>query len=171
MNISLKPNPILAIWLPGFALTMFAIFFWHNGDKIGLLGDFQLMASISFWTVVVIITIAFIIGQLLDAARDIILENFVFEKLCGKLKWNFFFEADPALLEKVDEWYYLWYEMDANLVVAILIASILALVGKLSIDFFTWIAMAVALILFFCDARELRIEIKNLIDKYYKENK
>ena len=168
MNISLKPSPIIAIWLPGFALTTFVILCWHNGDKVGLFGALQLDTSISFWPAIAIIVASFIVGQFLDAIRDILLENFVFEKLCGEVKWQFFFEAKKESLENLDEWFYSWYEMDANIVVGSFVAIILALSGKVSIDCFAWIIIVAALVFFFLDAKELRSDIKEMIDRYYE---
>ncbi|MGD1046740.1 MAG: hypothetical protein ABR936_15635 [Bacteroidota bacterium] len=171
MNISLKPGPIISIWLPGFALTMFVLLSLQHWDLLGLVGSSQSQSSINFWVVILVVSIAFVVGQFLDAARDIVLENFIFERFCGEVKWEFFFEANKESLENLEEWFYTWYEMDANLVVAIVVAAILGIAGQITINFLTWILMTVALVLFFMDAKELRTDTKKMIDKYYSYKK
>ncbi|MGO9480258.1 MAG: hypothetical protein ACLP05_00560 [Candidatus Kryptoniota bacterium] len=171
MNISLKPSPIIAIWLPGFAFTLFVLFSLNSWDFQKIISGQFVQGGISFWSVVVVIVISFIVGQFLDAVRDILLENLVFKHICGEVKWKFFFEAEEKYLEKLDEWFYTWYEMDANMVVAIVVAAVLDFLRQIHVNFLAWIIMVVATVFFFLDAKELRRDIKQMIDLYYEQIK
>ncbi len=167
MNISLKPGPIISIWLPGFALTVFVSLSLQGWNLAGVVGPEK---SVGFWSVVAIIAISFVVGQFLDAVRDVVLENLVFDKICGKVKWEFFFEAKKESLDNLEDWFYTWYEMDANIVVAILVVSILGLFKEIPVNNLTWILMVIAAFFFFWDAKELRCSTKDMIDRYYDKN-
>jgi hypothetical protein len=167
MNISLKPGPIIAIWLPGFALTMFIVLSLSQWDLVGLVGEVQSKSGGSFWIMLAVIAIAFVVGQFLDAARDVILENLIFDRICGKVRWEFFFEGNKEKLQNLEEFFYRWYEMDANIVVAILLSAILGVFGLIHINILVGILMAFSLIFFFWDAKELRCATKEMIDRYY----
>lgn len=169
MNISLKPGPIISIWLPGFALTIFVSLSLRGWDLIGSVGNAQPQIEVSFWNVVALMAISFVVGQFLDAVRDVVLENYVFDKLCGTVKWQFFFEAEKQLLDNLEEWFYTWYEMDANIVVAILIVAILGIFRQIPINLLTWILLGVSAFFFFRDALELRRSTKEMIDRYYEK--
>ena len=123
--------------------------------------------SIGFWAAVAFIAIAFVIGQFLDAARDVFLENLLFARFCGQVKWEFFLEAKKEAIENLEDWYYTWYEMDANIVMAILFASILGVFKLVSINCLTWILMLIVGFFFFYDAFELRLWTKKMVDHYY----
>jgi hypothetical protein len=169
MNISLKPGPIISIWLPGFALTVFTLVSLQGWNLVGLVGHLQPDKSISFWFVIALMAISFVVGQFLDAVREVALENFVFDNICGKVKWEFFFEGSKKAIDNLEAWFYIWYEMDANMVVAILVAAILGLLKKIPINFLTGVLMTLAAFFFFWGAIQLRSSTKEMIDKYYEK--
>ena len=140
---------------------------WHVATLVGNSPD----KGISFWVVAVVIAISFVVGQFLDAIREVILENFVFNRFCGEVRWEFFFEAKRESLENLEEWFYTWYEMDANLVVALVLAGIVGLIRGIPIYWLIWIGIIVVIaIIFFLDAKELRTYTKKMIDRYYQFN-
>jgi hypothetical protein len=123
MNISFKPGLIVSIWLPGFALTAFLLIYIPNWNISEL--------ALNTWIALGIFAVSFVVGQFLDSARDALLENFLFERICGQVRWEFFFEADKELIAKLEEWYYMWYVLDANILIAIILAAILGLTQQI----------------------------------------
>lgn len=168
MDLSMKPSPVIAIWLPGFSLIMFVLLSLYEWSFTALVKNPGFDAVGLTLSGIVVLIIAFVLGQLLDAIRDAILENFLFERL-WPVRWEFFFEGPVDKINNLDEWYYTWYEFDANIVVAILVAIVLGIFNLILINPLTYVLMIIAMFFFFWDACELRHWTQKLIDEYYKE--
>lgn len=97
---------------------------------------------------------AFVLGQLLDSIRDL-LERF-FDRWGEQVNWEFFFTADRAKVDRLDDFYFTYYVFNSNLVLPLLTFCLLAAgCGHWVMAF----AIAVAAAIVFLDARSLRGEI------------
>src|ERR1035437_7825517 len=112
MNVSFKPSPVLAIWVPGFSLVLFVLLSLNRWDSLSL--AHATSNDFGFWRAAIVVVFSFVVGQFLDAVRDVVLENHVFNRFCGEVKWQFFFEAPREKIDNLEEWFYTWYELDAN---------------------------------------------------------
>jgi uncharacterized membrane protein len=165
MNVSFKPSPVLAIWVPGFSLAVFVLLSLNRWEALSL--SQTSLPEFGVWRAIIVVVLSFVVGQFLDAVRDVLLENFVFDKFCGTVKWQFFFEAPKEKLENLEEWFYTWYELDANLFVGLIIAMLLCAFGKVPANRLTWVLMVAGALFFFVDALELRKWFRTLIDDHY----
>ena len=164
MNFSLKPNPLIAVWVPGFLTLTAILFIAYLNASVALE---KLMTTVphsflAFW----IIIAGFAVGELLDAIRD--LSEYLWDRIC-KINWNFFFDADERHLRNLEEWYYTYYELDANLFLGILVTYVLAWLRLIRIDILPQCIMAIPTLIFLLGVISMRREIKNLIDDYYEK--
>jgi len=168
MNFSLKPNPLIAVWVPGF-LTLTAILFIAYLNGSGALEKLMTTVPPSFLAFWIIIA-GFAVGELLDTIRD--LSEYRWDHICNgkyKINWNFFFDADERHLRNLEEWYYTYYELDANLFLGILVTYVLAWLRLIRIDILPQCIMAIPTLIFLRGVISMRREIKNLIDDYYEK--
>ena len=149
MNFSLKPHQLVAHWVPGFLLLM-VIAVLHPSASEGVKALLPHSDALSGFVLAVL---AFAIGQLLDAVRDLC-EN-IWDRW-DKVDWDFFFEAKPEQIEKLDGSYFTYYVFNSNLVLPLLYFSL----GRLISGHYAQFALALAADAFFIvDARCLRKEI------------
>jgi hypothetical protein len=95
-----------------------------------------------------------VFGQLLDSARDF-LERF-WDRWDKQVNWQFFFAAERAKVDQLDDFYFTYYVFNANLVLPVLMFCFLALASRhWGMAFVTALAAAIL----FYDARSLRGEI------------
>lgn len=158
MNLSVKPQPLLAHWVPGFVIlivVLFSVCQWRFDQILKLMDSAGLAVAVTFAVV------AFVVGQFLDSVRDI-LDGFWHSIFKRKINWRFFFEGDSQQLQNLNEWFFTYYVLNANLVVGLLLVllpgSYLMTIPN-SILTWMWIAAGVFLV----DAVFLRIEIQKLI--------
>jgi len=164
MNFSLKPNPLIAVWVPGFLTLTAILFIAYLNASVALE---KLMTTVppgflAFW----IIIAGFAVGELLDTIRD--LSENLWDRIC-KINWDFFFDADERHLRNLEEWYYTYYELDANLFLGILVTYVLAWLRLIRIDILPQCIMAIPTLIFLLGVISMRREIKNLIDDYYEK--
>jgi hypothetical protein len=168
MNFSLKPNPLIAVWVPGFLTLTAILFIAYLNASVALE---KLMTTVppgflAFW----IIIAGFAVGELLDTIRD--LSEYRWDRICNgkyKINWDFFFDADERHLRNLEEWYYTYYELDANLFLGILVTYVLAWLRVIRIDMQSQIIMAFLTLIFLLSVILTRCEIKKLIQDYYHE--
>jgi divalent metal cation (Fe/Co/Zn/Cd) transporter len=164
MNFSLKPNPLIAVWVPGFLTLTAILFIAYLNASVALE---KLMTTVppgflAFW----IIIAGLAVGELLDTIRD--LSENLWDRIC-KINWDFFFDADERHLRNLEEWYYTYYELDANLFLGILVTYVLAWLRLIRIDILPQCIMAIPTLIFLLGVISMRREIKNLIDDYYEK--
>ena len=158
MNLSLKPNPLIALLVPGISVVAFAVLahYGWNFDALGIaLHDLGLALILGS------LVGGFIIGQALDACRNII--EMALDRR-WQIKWDFFFEADAQKIQNMEEWFYTWYEFDANLVLAILAIFLLQSVGLAPASKLLNVTLILLASVFLADAIVMRKEIWLLLD-------
>lgn len=171
MNFSLKPNPLIALWVPGF-LTMIAILLAaYIGGSLGVLNS---ITGLPLYAVgFVVIVVGFAVGELLDTLRDVLWENFL-DHLCNekyKIEWDFFFDGEERHIRNLEEWYYTYYELDFNLLAGEIIVYLLSWFSVIHISPAVQFVMVVPAALFLISALLVRGEIKKLIDEHYVPKK
>ena len=174
MNFSLKPYPLISHWVPGFFVVLIislSVYKWGPEDQMKAVKSLVDLGV--FFIGLAFVVIPFLVGQFLDAWRDL-LENIWDRK--SPIKWNFFIEGDRDILQSFQEYYFIYYAFDCNLVLGITLSIILFFL-------FWWlyfvrqppckwlclglVVAAFGLFIFYLDARMLRGEIKKYIDGYY----
>ncbi|MGD1046719.1 MAG: SET domain-containing protein-lysine N-methyltransferase [Bacteroidota bacterium] len=167
MNLSLKPHPLVAQWVPGFTLLCVIFFVAYLRCHILFLTVFnELGAPLSIFVAAVI---GFVIGQLLDATRDI-LEDVWDEKYPPAINWRFFFDGDSTKLKNLEEWYFTWYSLDANIAIALILfipSNILLMINPelRMVGILVMSIVIISFVIFFRDASILRANIKSYISE------
>lgn len=163
MNFSLKPNPLIAILLPGFT-TLVAIIFFKQAESPLV----TVIPNIDHTTfdMILIVTFGFVLGNFLDAVRDVLEGLF---DMVSPIKWDFFISGPKNYLQNFEEWFYTWYELDLNLV----LGTILFFICRWKSIFNQHIGFIIALIIFLIilsvSAVCMRIEVKTQIDRVYDD--
>jgi hypothetical protein len=133
MNFSLKPRQLLFAFIPGFFLIL-VIFILHL--KFEFTKESIDIEKFNLGLIFLIIVISYLVGIIIDSIRDGAVENFfdfLFaqftknNKLTWKAKpinWNFFFHASEKEIEKLDDNFYIWYVVNLNITISILLAFI-----------------------------------------------
>jgi hypothetical protein len=164
MNFAPKTGPIVAELLSGFTALLLAYFDLHGFS-------FQELHNLQGLDVIVIILIIWLLGTFIDVLRNL-LEHlwdcrwFVNEDL----NWDFFFHGEQGKLNNLDNYFWTFYVLDADLAIAILLFLFL---GRQLLYMtlgeareFGWqikVILSFVAALFAFDARSLRGEIKRLI--------
>jgi hypothetical protein len=144
MKFSLKPRVFLIGFLPGF---LFILAFLISYKEYNLHTVKKFAESISLFSGIAIVILSFIIGQIFDSFRDFFIEEKLFICLfktklyqkylknvkClknGDINWNFFSDASEKEIDKLDNNCYLFYLVNVNLSLCLIIISTLI--------FFNW---------------------------------
>jgi succinate-acetate transporter protein len=179
MNFSLKPNPLIAIWLPGTALLIIIILTCpqiYDEKFIQYLKGHRSLNIASISIILFIISIfGFIIGELLDCIRDIFEE--IIEKILKtsnkdswRIGWNFFVNADKDKIANLEEWYYTYYELDSNIFIGILLLFLLQIFSFIYIPC-TWnITLLIISLILIIDIIFMRKEIAKHTEEYIKND-
>lgn len=186
MDFNLKPHPLVAHWVPGVVacfVILASISRWEFGKLLAFVSP---TSSGLIFSIFIITVLAFVVGQLLDGLRNSFLESRWDKK--QPIKWDFFFEAEKDRIEVMDDNYFTWYAFDVNmcsaLVIGLLSAIVCFLVAVFGLDhrfpvsgvqlprtiIFTLLGFLTIWVLG-CDAKNLRLEIKTNIDKWYERRK
>lgn len=119
MSFSLKPRLFLIGFLPGFLFIAGCLALKKNCDYSSM---GKLLKDIILFSGTAIIVFSFIIGQVFDSVRDLIIENLLKFDLrkCKFVKennidWDFFYKADEKNIKKLDENFYLFYVINTNI--------------------------------------------------------
>ncbi len=102
---------------------------------------------------------AFLVGELLDAARDLILEH-ILDKF-QPLKWSFFSSEDMNKIENFKTSYFTYYVFDWNISMALLVVAVLAILN--SAPAWIYVVLAIPFVIFVFNAIRLRGEMKPLM--------
>jgi|GEM_PF-5370008 hypothetical protein len=162
MNLSLKPNPLIALWVPGMALLI-AIFLF-SPSYYNLISNQNISLSVGTVTIIMIAgsILGFIIGEVLDSIRDL-LEGYCYDKICHathEINWDFFYNGTKDEVENLEEWYFTYYELDSNLYIGIIVLFVLGCCGLISIPNIFIVLLSLVFIILFWDSMILRGEIK-----------
>jgi hypothetical protein len=159
MKFALNPHVLMAHWVPGFLVVMAVRSVLLNVSPLGdcLMGRDNSGEATAILSIVVF---AFLIGELLDAARDLILEN-ILDKF-QPLRWSFFSSEDTNKVENFKTSYYTYYVFDWNVSMALLVVAALAI--SYSAPTWTYVVLAISLVIFVSNAIRLRGEMKPLME-------
>lgn len=174
MNVSLKPNTLIAHLLPGafFLACLVSVLLVANPAWIATVKELSpsLIAVLGVFALI----ISLVLGLVFDAIRN--LTETLWDKLSASDNdgrwWDFFFRGDEKHLEYLMENYYSYYVFDVNLVIA--------LVASLMIISFLWakilsrifggdvlptiisVILVGVIVILVADARNLRRDIRRL---------
>lgn len=160
-------------FLPGFLFLTGVIVVCNDYNIVGLCA-FGNKLSVPLGIGIVIIS--FIIGQIFDSIRDYFIERWRykhFKKLRKKrrlryrkdVNWDFFYDAPIEKIEKLDDNYYIWYDLNVDLVISfvglVIFVLVHALFGKVNIiiDAVVIGISILSMIPLWKDADELRKEV------------
>lgn len=163
MNFSLKPNPLIAVWLPGF-VTLLAIFYFRQAESPLAAIATNLDSTLDAFA---LIAFGFVVGNLLDALRDIF--EWPADKF-SEINWDFFVSGFKEHLQNLEEWFYTWYELDCNLFLGSVIFLILRWKSILNTGGSLVMLLVVYLIVLAFSAVLTRHSIKTQIDRVYHGN-
>lgn len=182
MNFSLKPRVFLIGFLPGF-LFILAFLILSNDYDLDAVKEFA--ESISLFSGIAIVILSFIIGQIFDSFRDFFIEGLIFEWLFkwfskrkpyskylknGDINWDFFYVASEKQIDKLDNNYYLFYVVNINLAICLVVILVLILFNwhkKIPHDFIInklWLIISISISVFLLafDALVLRNDIAKI---------
>jgi len=160
-------------FLPGFLFLTGVIVVCKDYDIVGLCA-FGNKLSVPLGIGIVIIS--FIIGQIFDSIRDCFIEGWRYKHFKKQHKkrrlryrkdvnWDFFYDAPKEKIEKLDDNYYIWYDLNVDLVVSlvglVIFVFVHALFGKVNIipDGVVIGISILSMIPLWKDASELRKEV------------
>lgn len=124
MNFSLKPHQLVAHWVPGFVVVFFSAYI------IGLTCNLSISLLLQTGPLFLLAVAAFIVGQIIDAIRSHWLEGY-WDKKC-KVNWDFFFLCQDTQLENLDNFFYVYYVFDVNILIAFVLSGIIFIIGMLA---------------------------------------
>lgn len=165
MSFSLKPNAIIAHFLPGafFLLALAGMLLLGNTASVAYVCKLSgpmvaLLGGAGF-------SLALIVGLIFDAVRNSIWENIL--DLCDKVEWDVFAHGEEKFRENLIDSYYGYYVFDVNFIITIVVAVVASLflnVWPELGDKWGWVAapVIVVTIALFFDAMVLRSEIAKL---------
>ena len=172
MNFSLKPHQLVAHWVPGFVvLTMWLLADVHHANThpnfIAHWSKINTLVGSSFRVLLAAI-VPFVIGQVLDALRNLI-EEWLDKK--EEIKWLAEFKLNETELNLFENTYFTYYVFSANLCIGLALGLLLILCLCIfpcdhALLFIT--AVLAGIVLFFFDAKSLRGEIKKILDEAAK---
>lgn len=180
MNFSLKPHPLIAHWVPGMVVLMplvFSHFHWGYEKFVNDLADSTSAAALS---ILLLSVAAFLIGEVLDSARDSFIEIGLdwFGRTWPRaekedypilrylrpieLNWSYFSTLTPEKAQVFDDYYWTYYVLNMNLALALLLSMILNLLGCVTVpegySFWFWLVAILSFFILLCDALVLRHE-------------
>jgi hypothetical protein len=166
MNFAPKVGPLVAELLSGVTALIIIYYDFH-----GL--SFKEFDELTGGAIVVLVIIAWIIGTFFDAVRNHF--EWVWDSRWmseHELNWAFFFRGDEKRLANLDQYFWSFYVLDADMVVAIVLSlafSLYILLAKIIVARrHTWLIWSLLLFVaawFANDAHLLRREIKKLLDE------
>jgi hypothetical protein len=123
MNFSLKPHQLVAHWVPGFMLLIF-VSLVHPSLRCTVE---PLLPSGDVLRGLVFAVVAFALGEFLDCIRDLC-EN-VWD-CWSEIRWDFFFDADPAQFDRLDGSFFTYYVFNCNLALPLLYFAVVGLLSR-----------------------------------------
>jgi len=172
--MKLKQPPLISEILPGsFALGLLAIAFWESVESFFNPSQTNslLFRAGSF------ILITWILGTFFDAIRNGFLEERILDRWMGKMDWNFFFEGEKEKVGQFENYYYAYYTMGINFVIAAVFFFIVMLlihwcwsVPCSMRDIWTVAGAILFAVVFWCDACTLRRHMVKLLEQRLQNN-
>lgn len=158
MKFALSSHVLMAHWVPGFLVVMAVRSVLLSTSPLGdsLMGRNNSGGAIAVLSIVVG---AFLVGELLDATRDLILEH-ILDKF-QPLRWSFFSSEDMNKIENFKTSYFTYYVFDWNISMALLVVAVLAIFN--SAPAWTYVVLAIPFVIFVFNAIRLRSEMKPLM--------
>lgn len=175
MNLSLKPNPLIALWLPGTLLVITII--WtcpyitiQDKNIPTLFYEYWSSLNVGLATLILFIIsiLGFIVGELLDSLRDIIEEYILDRHTLHKINWDFFFEGEKEKITNLEEWYYTYYELDFNSVIGITVIILMKIFLIIHISWVITFILFIPIAIMLTDMRIMRKEIVELTKRVQK---
>ncbi len=162
MNSSFKTKASIAEILPGAFVVAWFIYSYLKAKGYTLdsflhkdSGSLLVLTGFAFLA-------SWIIGNFLDAIRNGIVEENL-DDWC-EVNWDFFFYERPEKVSQFVEYYYDYYKLDVNFILAALLGFVIEiLLSRLTL--ITVFILFIMIIVFFFDAKSLRHEIKRLLQE------
>lgn len=173
MKLELSFHVLLAHWVPGFLLVMAIRPALLAGSSPPLKSLMGLGAPGEATATLVVAVVAFFLGEVLDAPRDL-LEGAWDQR--QPVAWDFFSRAAKEEVDKLKASYFTYYAFDCNVSLALVVLVLSLLVAAL---FRAWIGLGGPLIvvplviflaIFVWNARQLRGEIASLTQDWARRN-
>ncbi|MHB8302710.1 MAG: hypothetical protein ACYDC6_07745 [Acidobacteriaceae bacterium] len=159
MKFALNFHVLIAHWVPGFlvVMAMRPVLLSSTSPVLkSLLGTDSTNGPIAVLSIVVA---AFLVGEVLDAVRDLLLEN-ILDRF-QPLKWEFLASGETDKIENFKSYYFTYYVFDWNVSLALAIAAGLAI--SMSAPYWTYAVLGIPFIIFVVNAFQLRGEMKPLM--------
>jgi len=169
MNLAPTVGPLVAELLSGFTVVLLAYF-----DLCGF--HFEKLKDLPSAGLVVLVLLAWVLGTFFDLIRNLFEHVWDCSWFAERpLDWEFFFRGDEKELAKLEHYFWSFYILDADMVVAILSFLMLGrwvlsmTIGQAQTysPILHLILFAIAM-LFALDAMLLRWEIKELLNEDQK---
>jgi hypothetical protein len=169
MNSSFKPRTLVSIILPGFVLLIAVAYLLVKGDIKQIDASVSAISTLtSAGVITTFFLVAFCVGAFIDAIRNSL--DSLFDRYFSKDKdttwWDIFFKGDKEKVEQLDEYYYSYYQFDANLAIVSFILSLLFLFFNPSPYRCIFLIPAAICAVLLLDAILLRKEIKRLSQEH-----
>jgi uncharacterized protein len=162
MDVSLKPQPLIAEVLPGFTLicVLGVTYFANHPQQFGALAGNKSAAEVitaGFATIL----ISWIIGTVFDTIRDL-LEHFFDQWF--PVNWKFLFEGSAEEIQKLDESWLAYYFLSGNSAIGLLISGVCGMLIE-PVHMIGWwlLVIFLAAALFAGNSVFLRNEIRQMI--------
>jgi SET domain len=177
MNYSLKSRTVIAHMLPGVILIgAIGLIFLVNPtftipSKLdAFFSTATTSGAVGVGLIALILFLALLVGLFLDAFRER-LEG-LWDSFDDKDStwWDFFFTGATDEVAQLDDYYYSYYQLDANFTLVSIILSLFSLWSFNGLNWFLPFPL-VAGVLFFWDGLKLRQELKRLVQEYLRGKK
>jgi len=190
-DISLREKPFLAHWGPGVIVTLFALFYVSDSGGVRLFWRLSSRLQSTTLLILLVASVSFGVGQVLDAIRDSILED-LFDELGSrlpegacltrafnwvgirKINWDFFVVGDQHSIDNLEVWFYSHYMLTFNLGFGMLVLLLLPWWrtfpgAQTNISPFLRILLFIASVSLLYDAARLRSHVARLTNDHHGE--
>jgi hypothetical protein len=161
MNFAPKVAPLVAELLSGFTIVLLSYFLFP-------LHPIKLPQGQSALIVAAFTLIAWLVGTLIDAMRNLLIEILLDLIPPLRIQWDFLIHGDQEKVAKVEEYFFSFYKIDMDMAVALtlflcLSNRVLSVFVQQSVGYYpprVGIILWVVVLIFFLDALLLRYEMK-----------
>ncbi len=178
MDFALKPHPLMAHWVPGFASVSVALLSHFDWNYDSLAEGLAPTDHRAIFNAFVLAVTAFVIGEILDSLRDIC--EWGVDYFCGQLfpeDWGQILSTLSEQQRRIfEEHYFTYYVCGANLALASFLVFISGLVQQFHISWLSWVSLiipyrvhffvACAMVILWADALLIRREMQRVIKQW-----
>ncbi len=178
MDFALKPHPLMAHWIPGFALLTVVLFSYFNWNYDSVAEGLAPTDQRAILNVFLLAVTAFVIGEILDSLRDIC--EWGVDYFCGPLFPEDWGQILSTLTEQqrsvFEEHYFTYYVSGANLALASFVVVISGLVQQFHISWLSWVGLTIphrvhflaacSMVILGTDALLMRREMQTVIKQW-----